>query len=950
MNTVQFKGSAESKGFSPVTPASSTAAAIEDANRLSQSWQQAAGFNLAQEKQAIAFRDSQNQRSLEALSKFSGILTDHLVKEQDRRNEEEMQRGLMQAYEEGIPMDQQAEYEANKQQLSQADEGVNQTAFALSKAGAPQEAVDRLKSMSAWERWGYAKGKAMQAGELYPLWLQEQFKDTSRQITMPDGKVITPAEALSNPMYQAAVTAQLRQQFFQSSGLVGMNPALLNEHAFPGMRKVEHGLLSRARTQYNVTQSALHLEQYNNDLNDGSIDMSQWMTRVASTLDSEGNVRGFSGAWQAFEQLNKEAADAGMPLNLKALGRQIDPETGKTFRERFKRKWSLLTEERDKQVNGNFALWQQTQDTGFSQAEQQAVEEINGAAESWGNAEIEAVQKGLVRKYGRRSNKLDELKKYSVDAEQKDQIEQQLISKAEHGMLTPGDLVGLPLELQTKYEKFATTQGANSPEIKPYLDSVEELIKGAVKWSPDKALGGMAAIASAELQSVFRKRFAVYRASLPPQEAALKAVEDVRRLFAEDQQNPNGKFFANGELVTGAPSMNMFPNLLPRAVAEGLANKYQTFERNKENVISQGLPGDKVLDVPGAILKRGELLAIGDGTNGAIQVPQIVQYLSDKLNVSPWSIINRQRVAQGLPELSKTPAIQATEMLSPRAQRLINQFPSPSRAARAWATSGVFNEAIVPMGLGKEITAAATANGVDPALVAAVIDWENRGSWSNGKTSPAGAQGLAQFMPDTAREFGVNPNDPVSSVHGAAKYLKHLIDYFQGNTRMAVLAYNGGMGNIEKYGGPIPGNRENQEYYQGVMKSYAKYSGGGPSLQLNVRNGFQGSGNVVNVGLIDQNGRPVRFSPNAASAWSQMVTAGMPSNSNDVASSYRTQEDFNRIQAQGYSPALDSRHNYGEAVDAHGTTGQWIRRYGAKFGWYPHDYDGSHGGHYEYRG
>ena len=86
-------------------------------------------------------------------------------------------------------------------------------------------------------------------------------------------------------------------------------------------------------------------------------------------------------------------------------------------------------------------------------------------------------------------------------------------------------------------------------------------------------------------------------------------------------------------------------------------------------------------------------------------------------------------------------------------------------------------------------------------------------------------------MPATAAEQGVNVNDPLSSIDGAAKYLSSLVDYFNGDLRLAIFAYNGGMGNIQKYGGPIPGNAENQEYYGKVMKAAGKYGYGKQSLR-----------------------------------------------------------------------------------------------------------------------
>jgi hypothetical protein len=712
---------------------------------------------------------------------------------------------------------------------------------------------------------------------------------------------------------------------------------------------------------YNIGQSEIQLQEYNDQLADGAIGAPDWFTRVAATLDSEGNARGFSGAWKAFEQLSDEAADAGMPLDLAALGSQIDPETGKTFKERFKRKWVLLEEKQRKHLRGNWDEYQQDQDTEYQQAEEAAINEIGSATEGWTNAEIEAVQKGLVQKYGKRSSKLDELRNYTVDAEQKQQIEAQLKYKAEHGMLTPDDLVGLPLEVQQKYAQFANETTAK--ELKPHLDSIEETIKGAVKWSPDKALDGMAAIAIGELQTMFRQKFASYlQSGLPASEASLRAAAETRQYFQDSQDPtkfPNSKFFVGGDgngLKDGKPLLpgQFFPNLLPKALKEGVKPRFERFNTLLKQAQAEG-DATKVFDTPGAVLNRQEIQAIGDGKSGNIQVPQMVQYLSNKLNISPWEIINRQRKAAGFKELDKTPSIEAADKLTPRALRLINQFPSPNRSSRAWATTGTFNEAIVPMGLGKEITKAAAANNIDPAWVAAVIDWENRGNWSN-KTSPSGAKGIAQFMPDTAREFGVNVNDPVSSVQGAAKYLKYLLDYFKGDMKLATLAYNGGMGNIRRYGGAIPGSKENQEYWPGVQRSMAKYSGGATlSSTLRPRfiqgaSGYQGTNDVVPTGHRDQGGRPISFSPKGSQAWRQMIAAGMPFNPAEVASTHRTEQDFIRIRNQGANPAANSRHNHGEAIDAHGATGAWIRKHGAKYGWYANDYEGSHGGHYEFRG
>src|SRR5215471_3599715 len=113
-----------------------------------------------------------------------------------------------------------------------------------------------------------------------------------------------------------------------------------------------------------------------------------------------------------------------------------------------------------------------------------------------------------------------------------------------------------------------------------------------------------------------------------------------------------------------------------------------------------------------------------------------------------------------------------------------------------------------------------TNNGVDPLLLYSVMHQES--SFKSRAISPKGARGLMQLMPGTAIRFGVtNIFDPRQNIEGGARYLRFLLDNFDGNVKLALAGYNAGEGAVEKYGWSIPPYAETQEY---VRRIWGRYS------------------------------------------------------------------------------------------------------------------------------
>jgi len=110
---------------------------------------------------------------------------------------------------------------------------------------------------------------------------------------------------------------------------------------------------------------------------------------------------------------------------------------------------------------------------------------------------------------------------------------------------------------------------------------------------------------------------------------------------------------------------------------------------------------------------------------------------------------------------------------------------------------------------------------LSPTLIEALVWQESR--WHANALSPVGARGLAQLMPGTAREMGVNPDDPFANLEGGARYLREQLDRFDGDLEKALAAYNAGPGRVESAGG-IPRIRETQTYVASVMGRLSNHS------------------------------------------------------------------------------------------------------------------------------
>ncbi len=131
-----------------------------------------------------------------------------------------------------------------------------------------------------------------------------------------------------------------------------------------------------------------------------------------------------------------------------------------------------------------------------------------------------------------------------------------------------------------------------------------------------------------------------------------------------------------------------------------------------------------------------------------------------------------------------------------------------------------------PRPMAAAVEAAAARYGLAPELLDAVVRGES--SYRADAVSPAGAVGMMQLMPATARALGVNPRDPVDSLNGGAAYLRAQLDRFDGRIDLALAAYNAGPGAVERHAG-VPPYRETRAYIAANLERLAARSLAAPS-------------------------------------------------------------------------------------------------------------------------
>ena len=600
---------------------------------------------------------------------------------------------------------------------------------------------------------------------------------------------------------------------------------LLKEAGVTDPLQVEEGL-KKVNDTFEVYHRQARAAEGN--LNDAALEQRAKDTESAGTIEAITvafvDRKSAFGAKAAHDGFQKLIANPDIPLE--ELAKADFNGNGKSYKDEWPNRWNPAIQKRNKAI---------VQRSEFEDRQKKAEER------EWVNSNIDSIQEAynqnpqqaalLVKQryHGKAMTVPPAIAAIEREAfkRNKDLMETTILQRTKFGILDLSFVNSIqdPQLQKTARAAFEQQQEQRyGPESLGIKKGFRATARALTKINPNEEQG------SAQTFLVQSRLESEYLKQLKLTNDPLKALENVNKMVdagnAGDKSSP---FYIDPSL--GDNNRPVFPNIesSDREVAE--MNTYI----NKQLIKN----GASVVDKPFALATANQMdAAYTSSLSGSIKYPPGILQAADTLGLKPSELYNAHRMANNAatgankPLLTPSPATMLVDEAPPAMRKLfLSEEPAQIQRASAQVTGQLprrasmggssFNVASVPKGYGPVIEQAAVQNNIPPEILAGLIDTES--AFNPGAVSPVGAQGLGQFMPPTAAEFGVDVNDPVSSIDGAARYLRYLVDYFNGDMNLAIYAYNGGMGNIERYGGPIPGNKENEEYLQKVLNNSTKY-------------------------------------------------------------------------------------------------------------------------------
>ena len=745
---VQYQGSAQSQGFAPVQ-------GLDLAPALRSNQQEAiASLSRVQEAQFLERtrypKAAPTPPDLESLAQFSeslmGFLTDQ-VKAYDKA-EQAAAKNWFYENEDEFNVERQ-QFIQGKSLINAANNFTQKVAVDSAKQGAPYSVTSKLEELSGRRKLYASILAAKSIANQYQQYVTDQFKDNTTEITVGEDtfKINDPGKTLQQ---ESAARAYLREVFMEQFG--GIPTGMLAEHAFPIIRKADKQIATAYRTQTEIKESDIARQEakqiFFEDYRTSTQSMSQLLNSFAISVDAKGNQLGYPGAWKKFEDFAKSVADTDNAIDMEFVRNQLvanDPK-GRTFGQLYGVRLDQI--EDDIQATQN-AGYNRDRTTTLQYLQAKEAEIIAEIPDDSTDADIDAAQEAYIKlaeSLGiyQRSSAIDGLKQYATEEAK---IRQEKVARfmylQERGMLDPDVISRESLEIQRQFMPAAIQQQKareTTGGLKTQMKAIEGLVKtnDFVKNLPDGTTSAEATLIIGELQDKFLRNYKEYLSETEdPVKASKLAYQDIQNEFREGLEDQTSRYYLN-------TAIGKFEKLFNEQAHAKESEKYRA-DISKINQVLQNV-GPRGFDSPGLFGNEAffENLEQNWGQRGW-KLPPRITYWANKLGVSPFEIINRQRKALGMTELpAYTQLAQQAKQANPEYRRFLNDLVTGNANTNSLRR---FTAPIASLPLRPTF-----GEGEVSRLRNAIITKESGANY--GVVNPdSGALGIGQVMPENVPEW-----------------------------------------------------------------------------------------------------------------------------------------------------------------------------------------------------
>ena len=813
LQNIQYNPTQVNSGFNPLKPVDYTNALATEHERqlraereILEQMRRNEGIEQANDRQKI--------EGVRAIAEFSKTAAEELgnlyVEDAVRQRKEAFTKELLN------PSEVSPDYVEGKKQAESEFVVSQKVAGEIGKVD--YEAATPFRNESVWAQMGRTEAQALMAIENE---LPQIISEATKQFS-----VLPPNEREER-------INQVVADFAESKGLTGMRRSFLEEKILPTIRNVKKADSRQYRIAWGKREAARQIADLERTLQGRTPDTI--IPELAAIAGKDGYPMGFPAAWDMFQTMvaNNVITGAVPQSDYENMRNTVIPEgnpgAGQTYGEFYKSRFFTI----DRAIaKGEIDLWRE----GENQEEMEADNHAEAIAKALlddpegftSDTLDDLIQIQTDTFQGRGVEQLEKLRASAIDVKYDKALEKRLDNLARTGDLSVRLLssVGASNDLYNKFIKKAEAlDKAKAVQTPAFIKAIVRQggigERDSIAATPDGSRDVTVGEAEISLDNFYKKTLSELLdvEGMTPEKAAQEAKIAT---FKEYKENPiyevtSGGYEAFNPLKNGSTTPNVQAAREQREQIIENANRISGY-------IDKGVDAFKNTPNVQAAFTRNELEELRN-TYATIdfEIPQKAKALGRAKGIDPFQVINRQLIANGMEPLPESAAIKTfTDNITPAQQRILNKNPTPANSIRVLGSAGEFKREIVPKGYGSLVVQASVKHDIPPSILAGLIETES--AWNPSAISSAGAVGLGQFMPDTAAEFGVNRNDPESSIDGAARYLRYLVNYFDGDLVKAIYAYNGGMGRIQRLGVGYDGpGGENYNYYPKVMKSAYKY-------------------------------------------------------------------------------------------------------------------------------